>query len=355
MKFNSIVPILYSSDVSESISYFVNKLGFQHQWEWDNPPTFGGVSRDKTELFFCKDGQGHPGTWLSIFVDDIDAYFKLLEKNGAIILSPPETMEWGVREMLVEAPDGHRLRFGQNTSELPVPVNKLTTLVRNLDFTGLNRLLDEEPHWLQWAETDGKNALHLLCSLDVKGKPAKATASLRILQLLVGRGMDINAVHQIPDHGTTFPATPLWHAYAKGKNKKLYTWLLQNGANPDNCMFAIAWQNDIKAAGLFYHHGASLTDANGRHTPFLGAVNWGNLRIAKWFLEHGADVNTADDHGDTALHYAVRKGYNPAFIKHLIKAGANPALANSEGATPLGLARETNHKNLISVLGSSNQ
>lgn len=112
MKFQHINPILYSSSVVNSIQYYTEVLGFENKWYWGHPPTFGGVSKNGVEIFFCKDGQGHPGTWLSIFVENVDELYETIKAKGATIINPPQTMEWNVREMLVEDPDGHRLRFG---------------------------------------------------------------------------------------------------------------------------------------------------------------------------------------------------------------------------------------------------
>ena len=114
MKFDKAIPILYSSNVAASIAYYTGVLEFEEKWGWEDPPTFGGVSKDCVEIFFCERGQGSPGTWLSLFVDDVDEYYDKIKAKGAKILSPPESMEWNVREMLVEDPDGHRIRIGQN-------------------------------------------------------------------------------------------------------------------------------------------------------------------------------------------------------------------------------------------------
>ena len=116
MKFDKAIPILYSKDVSKSIAYFVDQLKFENKWEWDSPATFGGVYRDSVEIFFCKDFQGSPGTWISVVVDNVDEYYALIKDSGAKILSTPDTKEWSMREMLVECPDGHIIRFGHNTS-----------------------------------------------------------------------------------------------------------------------------------------------------------------------------------------------------------------------------------------------
>jgi len=116
MKFKQVVPILNSSSVVRSLAYYIDVLGFDHKWEWGFPTSFGGVSKESVQIFFCENGQGNPGTWLSVFVDNIDEYYEMVNAKGAKIISAPETMVWGVREMLVEDPDGHRIRFGQNTS-----------------------------------------------------------------------------------------------------------------------------------------------------------------------------------------------------------------------------------------------
>lgn len=116
MIFRHAVPILYSSDIQRSIDYYVNVLGFDDSWKWDDPPTFGAVIKDAVEIFFAKNSQGNPGSWMSIFVDNVDEFYQAAKAKGAIILSPPEDMDWGIREMLVKDPDGHCLRVGQGSA-----------------------------------------------------------------------------------------------------------------------------------------------------------------------------------------------------------------------------------------------
>src|SRR3954471_3074698 len=101
MSFESVVPILYSSDVTRSIKYYIEKLAFDEKWQWDDPTTFGGVSKDCVRIFFCLDAQGAPGTWIAINVDNVDEYYKIIKSKGATIISPPENKPWFMREMLV--------------------------------------------------------------------------------------------------------------------------------------------------------------------------------------------------------------------------------------------------------------
>jgi hypothetical protein len=50
MAFESIVPILYSADVVRSLAYYMEQLAFDEKWTWDDPTTFGGVSKDCVRL-----------------------------------------------------------------------------------------------------------------------------------------------------------------------------------------------------------------------------------------------------------------------------------------------------------------
>jgi hypothetical protein len=112
MVVTGVTPILYASEFQRTMDYFVEKLGFRKLWDWGTPPTFGAVARDRTEIFLCQGGQGRPGSWMSVFVDDVDELHEELVKTGAVVTHGPANESWGMREMHVECPDGHILRFG---------------------------------------------------------------------------------------------------------------------------------------------------------------------------------------------------------------------------------------------------
>jgi hypothetical protein len=57
-----------------------------------------------------------------------------------------------------------------------------------------------------------------------------------------------------------------------------------------------------------------------------------------------ADLNALDKNGDTPLHVALRTGFSSlqyltmyATLDQLLKGGANPAIKNKQGQTPLNL------------------
>jgi len=105
------VPILNVRDMAASMDYYVNKLGFEKLWDWGEPPTFGCVRRGKVQIFLCENGQGQSGTWMSIFMDDVDALYEEYKQSGAIIRAAPKNYPWETREMRVEDLDGHTFRM----------------------------------------------------------------------------------------------------------------------------------------------------------------------------------------------------------------------------------------------------
>ncbi len=146
MIFQQAIPILYSMDVLKSLKYYVEVLGFDKGWDWGDPPTFGGVIKDSVEIFFCKEYQGNPGTWLALIVDDVDEFYESVKAKGAKILMAPKTQEWGMREMLVEDPDGHVIRFGHaahhdggrnKSSDLPQSVRIVARAPSNEEYRQL--------------------------------------------------------------------------------------------------------------------------------------------------------------------------------------------------------------------------
>jgi uncharacterized glyoxalase superfamily protein PhnB len=119
---HSVIPILCVRDFNEAVAYYTEKLLFRKLWDWEDPPTFGAVALGSVEIFFCLQGQGNPGAWLSIFIDDVDAYYESIRATGAEVLETPANKPWGMREMLVRDPNQHILRFGHG---IPMSVPKL--------------------------------------------------------------------------------------------------------------------------------------------------------------------------------------------------------------------------------------
>jgi len=104
----NIIPILRVENLSASLDYYNNALGFTTDWSGDN---FAGVSRDGWRLYLSAGDQGQSSTWLWIGVEDVDQMYRACQANGAVIKSEMTSNEWA-REFQVEDPDGHVLRIG---------------------------------------------------------------------------------------------------------------------------------------------------------------------------------------------------------------------------------------------------
>jgi predicted enzyme related to lactoylglutathione lyase len=113
-RFEHADPILRVASLSRSIQYYVDVLGFRNA-EWGTAD-FTCVTRDEASIYLCEGGQGQPGTWVWVGVEDAEALHEEYRDAGATILHPPETFPWAC-EMRVGDPDGHVLRFGSEPKE----------------------------------------------------------------------------------------------------------------------------------------------------------------------------------------------------------------------------------------------
>jgi predicted enzyme related to lactoylglutathione lyase len=117
-RFERSEPILSVKDMAVSLRYYVDVLGFKNA-DWGDG-TFTSVNRDTAGIYLCQGGQGRPGTWVWIGVEDVAALYEEYKASGARIRCAPENFPWAY-EMKVEDPDGHVLRFGSDPrSDMPL-------------------------------------------------------------------------------------------------------------------------------------------------------------------------------------------------------------------------------------------
>jgi uncharacterized glyoxalase superfamily protein PhnB len=112
-------PILNVNNVTVSLDYYCNTLGFQEVFHWsreDAPPwTFAQVCRGHFFVYLCQGAQGGPGMWMYLNLaspEDLAALYQEYQAQAAKIMEPPTDKPWGMREMLIADVDGHILRIG---------------------------------------------------------------------------------------------------------------------------------------------------------------------------------------------------------------------------------------------------
>nr|XP_033816695.1 protein phosphatase 1 regulatory subunit 12C isoform X2 [Geotrypetes seraphini] len=71
-----------------------------------------------------------------------------------------------------------------------------------------------------------------------------------------------------------------------------------------------------------------------------------NLEVVEFLVDHGANVNQADNEGWTPLHVAASCGYLE-IAEYLLKHGANVAAVNCDGDVPLDISEDDCMENLL--------
>ena len=129
------------------------------------------------------------------------------------------------------------------------------------------------------------------------------------------------------DRGDTmlaFHDPPLWHAL-KARNWALCDWLVENGADPTNCLASAAYANNRE--GIERLRGYSRCDINrAKHVMFVCAVLEGHFELAEEMLLMGADIHHTPPGyvwADYALFEAAVTG-KIEVVRWLLERGADP-------------------------------
>lgn len=223
--------------------------------------------------------------------------------------------------------------------------------------------------------------------------------SLSMVKFLVLLGADI--------HETAGLSIFEWAIYVK--NAKIIRFLLEQGANPNihshvsyYFLFDSRPGNDLEIAQLLLKHGADVNGGNGhllnqavsrgnlaltdlllswptiqvdaldinQDTPLLNAISHCRYhlidetqaenshyddrirtveKIVSSLLDHGANIDTQDNDGETALMCATSRG-EPTLVKLLLEYGADASITNNDGHNALSIAHMVDHKQIIALL-----
>src|SRR5579872_983874 len=108
--------VLAVPDAEQTARYFVDALGFERVPVGD--PGWRFVRKDACMIMLgsCPDATppaalGDHAYFGYLVVSDVDAYHRHLASRGSV--TAPVDKPWGMREMPVRTPDGHRLMIGQ--------------------------------------------------------------------------------------------------------------------------------------------------------------------------------------------------------------------------------------------------
>jgi len=171
-------------------------------------------------------------------------------------------------------------------------ITPLQEAVGNRDYNSVKKLLNEggDPN-------ETFNGLPLVCL-------ALQANQLEIAYLLIECGAKIIVKNK---------EMPLLHFLVSSKNEKAMAWALNKGYHPN------------------------ISDKHAGTTALHVAAHIGSIDFARILLEHGADINIADNDKLMSLHYAAMNGQYD-MLQFLLEHGADINATDKTGKTPLNYA-----------------
>jgi ankyrin repeat protein len=157
----------------------------------------------------------------------------------------------------------------------------------------------------------------------------------------------IQRQHTFGDFTLAEGATPLLRA-SKSGDVQVVRLLLAAGADPNHTMPNGA-NALMYAAGLGWRNGSPLAPSYDQG-PEQEAIE--TIRV---LMDHGVDLDTQDQDGNTALHAAVTGRSSEAIVRFLVtEAGADVSIRNTDGLTALGAAqsRRSGGEPMVTLLQS---
>lgn len=108
------------SDLEASLKFYTAVLGFSERFRFGN---YVGVEHGDVQIHLVGPGVpngrmiGHGSIY--IFCDDVDTYHAEITEKGAVSQDPPKDYEYGMRDFIINDPDGNLIGFGQESASSP--------------------------------------------------------------------------------------------------------------------------------------------------------------------------------------------------------------------------------------------
>ena len=230
------------------------------------------------------------------FVDDLEAFQKLIEYDGII----------GAKDLEGRTP------FARASGRFFL---KSPTVFRSLLKRGANINARDE--------SDSTTLHH-----------ASSEGCLEVVRLLLERGANIHARDK-------YGMTPL-HSASSRESPEIVRLLLEHGADinareEDGSipLHYASRRGSLEIVRLLLEHGADINarEEDGSTPLHYASQRRGPLETVRLLLEHGADINARKENGSTPLHYASRRG-SVETVRLLLERGADAKAKDKWGNTP---------------------
>jgi ankyrin repeat protein len=196
------------------------------------------------------------------------------------------------------------------------------------DLAAVQLAIEEDPRVATTLRDPRSPILHLAFSKYLSARPELQDDMIAIGELLLVNGADVNDSTPV-DAQNNHPLSALYGALGHAGNMPLAQWLLEHGADPND------GESLYHATELGHHRGLELllkhgVDVNGQNA-LPRALDFNDPIMVRLLLDAGADPNVfkADPVGGESpwvipsLHQAARRMCAPEIVEMLLDAGAN--------------------------------
>jgi len=225
--------------------------------------------------------------------------------------------------------------------------SRIIERVKALDLPSVKALLNAKRELLHVTDREGRNLLHIACTVP-SANGVTAAAAARVVAFLLDQGLEIDT----PVGRDS--CTALFFAVARARSQSVVKLLIKRGAKvtsaPGGGLYAAGWWEDLHILKVLIDAGAPIDTADDM-TPFLACWCWKKFDAAKLLAVRGANVNHQDAKGRTALHHGVEKEFEPALLRWLVKHGASADIHDHDGISPRLRASRKRDKRFIAAIG----
>ncbi len=114
--------ILAVSDVAASIEFYVEKLGFDLTFKWEDPVTYAVVKSGEIGIHLSLKSDKHQisqeHVQIAIFTHDVDEVYRQCQENGIKIHAEIGDRDYGMRDFDITDPDGYIIGFSQELASV---------------------------------------------------------------------------------------------------------------------------------------------------------------------------------------------------------------------------------------------